>query len=690
MPPRKFPPHKTRPEIKIPRPSKGIPSRSTPAKKSLPSASGLDDVPGDQEGPGSIATRLRPRPARQGPLTPTPSALGQGKRKVRIIESDESGDEAAGPSARRQRRGPGPKQLTRCPDDSGHSADLDADFVFTKDSGVGVTAPAVVKFPWGFSIPVSELSRADKHEVHFSQVSESSLKSVLGRIGCSVVGKNRQQLIKLCLAYAPLIQGLPAPTAAIIPSTGSSNDTGESTIQRQGQLPPNTGSQAAGPSAGPFNNPTQTPRGASKTIEIDLIQWSSTGSTARNSAPKQAIFINPSPSGIPSTQQDEIDFIPPSSMPGLTPDVRSGSIDKSDESFSDSETTSDLEDRQHTRMDTDRPPSTRTRRSSPRQKSRGKILRILKLQSQQITTMQEDIASINETQRDINEKLQDVLDRGELSNSRPSRSKGKSTQTDPRTVSRTGQFKKLIERHFQSLFGLPAGASLPPSPPSDREKSRWLRESGDSFGDIVTSENESDSSSSETDVPERAVDPNNKFPYRRQGGPGHPSASQEQLKTMYNMMKAKGMRSFRFDFRLKLGAPENVFCLDLARDIFVALVESDQYQGLKDNEKEPHVIGHHLKNYAREVYEKKVKKKMNWSPRKTAFKTKEQTRNSRTTNLKKLRVEDAVDVGGINEFLPFIKTCCSDDETDDEAPVPPLSPSTSNAPPGKKRRILLA
>ncbi|KAI9600697.1 hypothetical protein H4Q26_000488 [Puccinia striiformis f. sp. tritici PST-130] len=38
-------------------------------------------------------------------------------------------------------------------------------------------------------------------------------------------------------------------------------------------------------------------------------------------------------------------------------------------------------------------------------------------------------------------------------------------------------------------------------------------------------------------------------------------------------------------------------------------------------------------NYAREVYEKnslafliRVKKKMNWSPRKTAFKTKEQTR----------------------------------------------------------------
>ncbi|KAI9600703.1 hypothetical protein H4Q26_000494 [Puccinia striiformis f. sp. tritici PST-130] len=564
MPPRKFPPHKTRPEIKIPRPSKGIPSRSTPAKKSLPSASGLDDVPGDQEGLVQVlATRLRPRPARQGPLTPTPSALGQGKRKVRIIESDESGDEAAGPSARRQRRGPGPKQLTRCPDDSGHSADLDADFVFTKDSGVGVTAPAVVKFPWGFSIPVSELSRADKHEVHFSQVSESSLKSVLGRIGCSVVGKNRQQLIKLCLAYAPLIQGLPAPTAAIIPSTGSSNDTGESTIQRQGQLPPNTGPH---------------------TMELYGIHGSELCS-------KTSHFHQSLPLRYTLNSADEIDFIPPSSMPGLTPDVRSGSIDKSDESFSDSETTSDLEDRQHTRMDTDRPPSTRTRRSSPRQKSRGKILRILKLQSQQITTMQEDIASINETQRDINEKLQDVLDRGELSNSRPSRSKGKSTQTDPRTVSRTGQFKKLIERHFQSLFGLPAGASLPPSPPSDREKSRWLRESGDSFGDIVTSENESDSSSSETDVPERAVDPNNKFPYRRQGGPGHPSASQEQLKTMYNMMKAKGMRSFRFDFRLKLGAPENVFCLDLARDIFVALVESDQevYEK-KSGEKEDELV----------------------------------------------------------------------------------------------------
>ncbi|KAI9600698.1 hypothetical protein H4Q26_000489 [Puccinia striiformis f. sp. tritici PST-130] len=227
MPPRKFPPHKTQPEIKIPRPSKGIPSRSTPAKN-------LAQCHSDP---------IAPRPARQGPLTPTPSALGQGKRKVRIIESDESGDEAA---------------------------DLPPG---ASDSGVGVTAPAVVKFPWDFDT-------------------------------CLRVESSRQARV----------QGLPAPTAAIIPSTGSSNDTGESTIQRQGQLPPNTGPH---------------------TMELYGIHGSELCS-------KTSHFHQSPPSGIPSTQQDEIDFIPPSSMPGLTPDVRSGSIDKSDESFSDSETTSDL------------------------------------------------------------------------------------------------------------------------------------------------------------------------------------------------------------------------------------------------------------------------------------------------------------------------------------------------------------
>ncbi|KNZ44028.1 hypothetical protein VP01_9579g1, partial [Puccinia sorghi] len=71
------------------------------------------------------------------------------------------------------------------------------------------------------------------------------------------------------------------------------------------------------------------------------------------------------------------------------------------------------------------------------------------------------------------------------------------------------------------------------------------------------------------------------------GRPGCHWASQEQLKIIRNMMKARNMKRFHMDFNLPLLGPENTFCLELARDTFVALLECGEYDGLQPHESKP-------------------------------------------------------------------------------------------------------
>jgi hypothetical protein len=93
------------------------------------------------------------------------------------------------------------------------------------------------------------------------------------------------------------------------------------------------------------------------------------------------------------------------------------------------------------------------------------------------------------------------------------------------------------------------------------------------------------------------------FPYR--GGPGHPLASQETLKIMHRMLKAKGVKRFRFDFTARFSTPENKFCLELARDIFLKLVECGEYDGLQPHECNPDALLGQLTSYVRDRYVRK-------------------------------------------------------------------------------------
>ncbi|WAQ83710.1 hypothetical protein PtA15_4A158 [Puccinia triticina] len=653
------------------------------------------DVLGQQENDDSSSRLRTPRRAKQNRVTQSPpppvGAKGR-KRKVLVVESDEE-EEVRPP--RRPRRGRSPKRLTHCPRDKDRNAASTTSFDFTQSSSC--TAPPVVTFPWGFSIPIAELTQADKTQLQFSRVSEADLAKVLTRIGCSVAGQSKTQLVQLCIAYALTIHQLPPlePTLPTEPSQHQPNDLPLEPNQHQ-PIESDPQHQRRSSSADPINHSDpelQTPK-ASGSRETDLIQLETPVCrpnqvpSCTNRVPNQStININFSSNAL-SDRQISSEATPRGTLPDdydeIVPAIPLPMPQTSDAPMTDRNDPSPNESGNRVT------PQDNNQRHPPpanlwSQATQTDILRILQVHTEKLSLIQDDIASAAENYQDIMEKLDGLHDKVDHQATRRTREKQTST-IDPSTVSRSGKFKKLIGLLFESLFGLPEGAILPPPPPTAREKKSWLRGVAASTRDNPEPDTHSDSEASETNSnsSEDISDPH--FPYRRTGGPGHVSASQEQLKIMHDMMKEKGMRRFRFDFNLALSAPENRLCLNLAKDIFVCLAECDEYDGLRPEEKDPGVVLYHLTTYVKERYARKVRAANSWTPDEQTKNTNIVKRNARRTNLKAARLESAIEIGGLNHFLPVIKNACSDDETDDEAlSAAPVASTSRRVSAGTKR-----
>ncbi|KAA1076277.1 hypothetical protein PGT21_000856 [Puccinia graminis f. sp. tritici] len=154
---------------------------------------------------------------------------------------------------------------------------------------------------------------------------------------------------------------------------------------------------------------------------------------------------------------------------------------------------------------------------------------------------------------------------------------------------------ELVHHHFQALFGLrpPPGSCapprVPPSPPTAAEKKRWLQnhsadhDSGTPMSQSHQKTSKHRSSPGQSSLSASAdKDRDPQYPYPE--GPGHPDASQEELKIMYNMLRDKHMRRFCMDFTAAMSVPINQFCLTVVQDIFLALLECKEYEGLHPEE----------------------------------------------------------------------------------------------------------
>ncbi|KNZ58231.1 hypothetical protein VP01_1970g1 [Puccinia sorghi] len=593
------------------------------------------------------------------PLTPSPPRPRTGgKQKVATVDSEGSDTKSYG-RWRRQRRCRGPRKLTVLlePGDPDNIPEDNNDFVFL---GVGKTQMPnrTVNFPWGFSIPLTETGRADPKHPHFARVREEDMKSVLTQIGCSVGGKTKNQLIDMCVVYAPLIQDLSVPARNI-------------------SSPPNTPQPA-------LSEAVPRDQRSTSNHNSDLIQFDS---PIRQDPTSQSAAAP----ALPETDGQHLGDQLPSSLPALTPDIPRNNGRDSDHKSPPS----------HTQL--------------PLRQNHSEIIRLLNVHSEQISAMQADIASTLRHQQEIKEKLEEISDNMQHSTT----TKQKTKPTESRTsslVSRTGKLKvslqdsshQLIQHHFAALFGLPEGAQKLPSPPTASEKKRWLKQppsappgnsemecdrepDADSSGDGESNADSSGDSDADSSCGDRESDADfsgasddidsgsNADAIDSQssdcGGPGLCWASQEQLKIICNTMKARNMKRFRMDFNLPLSGPENTFCLELARDTFVALLECGEYDGLQPHESKPEVIMQQMRNYVKDVFVRKFREQRKWPREKRSVRAQQQTRNSRRKNvcpyrrhIKSFWLQSALEIGGLKAFLPIICNCCSDNETDDEVP----------------------
>ncbi|WAQ93271.1 hypothetical protein PtA15_18A329 [Puccinia triticina] len=612
-------------------------SYRTPSESETQTESTVDDPSDSDSEPSERPKSKKKRGGPQKKRGPPQKKRG-GPQKTR-----------GGGATKRPRRGQAPDVLQNQPPPS-HQTE------FTFRCPPFPTGPSA-NFPWSFSLPAPGQPNADLTS-HFSQVSDLQLADVLFRVGCSTVGKSRIEMIQLCIVYAALIKQLSRvphdPTATSAPPGNTPTPK-----SHHSQAQPNSDHDIT-----PTNNERRPRPGTSPDT--------------------QHISSAQPPLGHPSSPNDLIDLHTPcNNNPTNLPPSPSRAANRSN--LNNQNPASVL------RADNNETPtaghSATNREEQLPAFQQTQIIRILAAHSKDLNAVREglnavceDLASILTHQRDLNERFEILSDQLSLGQSAKQGGRPCQKKSDKQSaVPRGGTLKDLIIHHFQALFGIcPTGPNkgpprVPPSPPTAAESRRWLENVNDTQSEPEAAGNESqDTDLASSSSPTEPLDP--QYPYCH--GPGHPDASQEELKIMHDMMKAKGMQRFRLDFTAPLSSPLNTFCLELAQDIFVALVECKEYQGLQPHECQPDFILKGLRGYAQDRLAQNYRESK-WDSEKQTVQAAKQARNARRVHLKNLRVEAALEAN-LHALIPALHGCCSEDETDDEVTAPVESSTAKN------------
>ncbi|POW05796.1 hypothetical protein PSHT_10644 [Puccinia striiformis] len=185
-------------------------------------------------------------------------------------------------------------------------------------------------------------------------------------------------------------------------------------------------------------------------------------------------------------------------------------------------------------------------------------------------------------QRDMNEKLEEISEGLKQNGAKKVTRSKREPAVKKAAVKREGKLKELVHHHFATLFGLrPKSGHLrppkvPPSPPTEGETKRWLRNLSDDADsqDEMSDSHYSSQSASTNSTPIPGIE---QYPYRH--GPGHPDASQSQLKIMHDMMKIRE-----------------------------SLLESREYEGLQAEQKQPDVILEALRGMHKKVWHDRIER----------------------------------------------------------------------------------
>ncbi|PLW26074.1 hypothetical protein PCANC_27073 [Puccinia coronata f. sp. avenae] len=204
------------------------------------------------------------------------------------------------------------------------------------------------------------------------------------------------------------------------------------------------------------------------------------------------------------------------------------------------------------------------------------------------------------------------------------------------------EIQAFVRQHCATLFGRCARDDKFPEPATAEERRAWIRVNLTGPG--------SESDEELTSVCDYAMDLDGDdpdFPYGPDG-PGHSSASPQALKIIWRAMRDAQIKSFRPDLSKAMTSPANRFLWEFAQKTFMRVVRSGEYDPL-------------------------TKEMCDQVDIKQYFTVHVQSHLMRISYHQRLRLharresEKTVAVQLLVGLIPVIESCCSDDETDDEA-----------------------
>ncbi|OAV95431.1 hypothetical protein PTTG_26676 [Puccinia triticina 1-1 BBBD Race 1] len=155
------------------------------------------------------------------------------------------------------------------------------------------------------------------------------------------------------------------------------------------------------------------------------------------------------------------------------------------------------------------------------------------------------------------------------------------------------------------------------------------------------------------------------FPYR--DGPGHSRASPQALSIIWRAMRRAGVKSFRPDLSKAISSSVNRFLWDLARNTFMQVVRSGEYDPLTEELCDEAKIKEYFRIHIQCQLMRTYRERKKCSPKELAARQKRKQKNTRLATLKQWRLEEVLLHPSLIGLVPIIEQCCSDDETDDEA-----------------------
>ncbi|KAI9623611.1 hypothetical protein KEM48_009378 [Puccinia striiformis f. sp. tritici PST-130] len=217
-----------------------------------------------------------------------------------------------------------------------------------------------------------------------------------------------------------------------------------------------------------------------------------------------------------------------------------------------------------------------------------------------------------------------------------------------------GCISTAIRLHCAALIRRVRGGPLP-APAPDVERARWIN----------TFENQANAGASDTDSEDRTHADDMDLDTHPRLVPYHQNLTRGALQIMRRQLRLARVRSFRPDLGTAPSKPSNEFLWGLALKMFMIIVRAGEYPTVTETICNEAQAKKHLRTHVDTLMEL-WRKQTKMTPEAIAATEKRVWRNTRHGRLCEWRTDTILTIPAINQLVPIVAQCCSDDETDDE------------------------